>query len=233
MFSSPTQMGKKPNSTISKNSYLEAAQLFHWAVKEHYIMWFTGKRDRHKRTETMLPRLVKNGKLIRDSYQRRFVYTVPRRKNDNNIEHGLGCTEGLVRIWRSRMDGTIINERYLRGFHMVPEWGILYPNNKLLLFEFNTKDNFLRLSEMKSKLTRYRKNLHFLEAKFFGSDAVVLFVAAVTRAQVKKFVQYHMQADGPFWFTDYQSFLKVPLGEQLNAPIYVWGQDGKEYSLAK
>ena len=49
---------------VSKDDYLKAAQLFHWAKREHYQMWFTGSLERNRRTEVMLPRLVKKGKLV-------------------------------------------------------------------------------------------------------------------------------------------------------------------------
>ena len=106
--------------TLSRYQYIQTAQLFHWAYKEHFVLWFTGKRERHKRTEVMLPRLERKGKLTSAYYGKKKVYAVPR-KNKNRFygdiyyplfEHGLGCTEGLVRFWLSDKSGYVIPERH-------------------------------------------------------------------------------------------------------------------------
>lgn len=249
MLYSPISMGKNRNSIIGKAAYLEAAQVFHWATKEHFIIWFTGERERHKRTETILPRLVRNGKLTALRYGHSLIYSVPRMnrelKNGDRlyddydedmekklkVKHGLGCTEGLVRIWRSNMAGVIIAERHFRGFNIVPEWGILYNNHKLLLFEFCTRDNSVRTNVVKGKLTRYRNNLPYIEEKFYGAKAIVMFVLAVRRPIVKRIVGEVRPAGDPFFFTDYKSFLEVPHSKQLTTPIYIWGEDGESYPL--
>ena len=224
--------------TISKDDYIRASQVFHWATKEHFTTWFTGKIERHGRTEVMLPRLVSKGKLTNAWYKHQLVYCAPRR-NKKKIagvdyyplfEHGLACTEGLVRFWRSDMNGLIIPVRYFRGFGMVPEWGIKYPNGKLLLYEFSTYDNANRPRELKSKLTRYNKDLHLIEDVFKGF-AIVVFVLAVSKEKVDHFLREVMPAGERIFFTDYASFKTVPIGAQLTAPIYRWAEDGKEYSL--
>src|SRR6185503_8795916 len=123
------------------------AQVFHWFTKEHIILWLWGFLKRHRRTESVLPKLVQKGKLRSVKFGKRLVYTVPRRTKGklpelqrekhgyepkvseeaisgrNKIVHGLACTECLVRFWRSRMDGEIISERYFYGLGAVPEWG--------------------------------------------------------------------------------------------------------------
>jgi hypothetical protein len=138
--------------TIPIQRYLEAAQVFHWATIEHFILWFSGVRMRHRRTECVLRKLVQKGKLRSVRFGKRLVYTVPRRskgrkpvitkekatyepgKNEkaiagrNKIVHGLACTEALVRFWRSDMTGEIIAERFFYGSGAVPEWGIRYAN---------------------------------------------------------------------------------------------------------
>lgn len=217
-------------NTISKYDYLEAAQVFHWATAEHFILWFTGKRDRHKRTEVMLPRLVGKNKLIVRNYGKKYIYTVPRRKFDNHYEHGLGCTEGLVRYWRSRMDGVIIPERRFRGAGVFPEWGIKFPSNTLLMYEFCTADNFYRAGMVKSKITRYKKQMGYFEKKF-GGMGIVVFVCDAPRRKVDELVQKILPAGERFFFTDYYTFLDAPIGEQLSAPIYIWGEDGWPYAL--
>ena len=219
-----------PGHLITQKEYLIASQVFHWATKEHYGMWFTGKMVRHRRTEAMLPRLVKKGRLVAKRYGKRLVYAAPRITNQVNVEHGLGCTEGLVRMWRSRTDATIIPERFFRGFGSVPEWGLLYPNGKLLLYEHCTADNFERRHVVKTKITNYQEHLPAIEEHFKG-EAIVLFVIMASQEKVEGFVA-NIKVVGPFFFTDYPSFISVPVGKQLYTPIYAWGEDGQVYALA-
>jgi hypothetical protein len=225
-------MGKYTMRTISKESYLEAAQLFQWATKEHFLIWFTGSLGRHRRTEVMLPRLVRKGKLIAHQMGKKIAYASIRHasKQPLFLEHGLGCTEGLVRIIRSKMDGEVIAERFFRGFGSVPEWGIIYPNGKLLLYEYCTQDNFEHTLTMRNKIRKYLENLEAIEEKFNG-EAIVLFVIDISRDRVSRFIERYKPIGGQFFFTDYNTFKSVPLGCQLTAPIYFWGEDGNPYPL--
>jgi len=210
-------------NTIPKSAYLTAAQLFHWATADHFKIWFTGSTQRHRRTEVMLPRLVRQGKLRVVRYGRRLVYSVPRRtrgKRLPSIEHGLGCTEGLVRFFRAKPDGLIIPERFFRGFGVVPEWGILYPDGTLLLYEFSIGDNFYRSGLLKNKLIRYRRNLGRIEDRF-GGRGLVLFVVDIPQVVLERFLAAIVPTGEPFYFTDYQRFRQVPIGDQLKAPIYL------------
>src|SRR5215211_6810238 len=70
---------KMARHTIPIDRYIEAAQVFHWFTKEHIILWFLGALKRHRRTESVLLRLVRKGKLRSVKYGKRLVYTVPRR----------------------------------------------------------------------------------------------------------------------------------------------------------
>ena len=216
--------------SISQKRYLEVAQNFHWAGREHYQLWFTGSLKRHKRTEVMLPRLVEKKKLKAYRFGNRLVYTVPRRDKTNNyflkIEHGLACTEGLVRIWRSNMEGKVISENEFRGKGVIPEWGITYPSETILLFEFCTNDNFARSSLVKNKMLRYENDL----PAPFNLSPIVLFVIDVSRDRVKRFIEKNLTGER-FFFTDYETFLRVPFGKQLQTPIYFWGEDGRECPL--
>lgn len=230
MTNSSTLMGKKRLSTISKYKYLQASQVFHWAKNEHYITWFGKENGRHRRTESMLPRLVRKGKLVARSYGKRLIYTCPRRKGDKNIEHGLACTESLVRFYRSDPKGEIIAEHHFRGCGSIPEWGIRYPNGMMLLYEFCTADNYARSGIVAGKITRYINNLSKIERKY-DAQAIVLFVIDATRRKVDRYVQKIIPAGEQFYFTDYKTFLYEPIGEQLSAPIYIWGEDGWPYSL--
>jgi hypothetical protein len=223
--------------TIPKHAYLEAAQKFHWATKEHYNLWMTGERGRHRRTESILPRLVTNGKLVARNFGRKIVYTVPRRKNNRDIDHGLACTEGLVRCYLSQ-PGIVFPEHKFRrkGNLVVPEWGIKN-NGKILLYEHCSYSNF-KHGEVQSKITRYTENLSRIE-KQFNSRAYVLFVIDTERWEVMKWVQERTPVGNPsifpeydpFFFTDYDTFLESGLGEQLYDSIYINGDDGISHPL--
>jgi hypothetical protein len=215
--------------TIPKENYLKVAQLFDWAGSEHYRVWFTGSRARHRRTEVMLPRLVKKGKLRVEKYGLKNIYIAPKfkkRPNIENIEHGLGVTEGLVRFYRADPTGEIIPSRFFRGAWNVPEWGIKY-GEKILLYEFCTRSNFY--TRLKRKVKTYPYSMTKIEDKF--GAALVLFVCDVEREYVLNFLKRN-QVDDPFLFTDYQTFKSVPIGEQLTAPIYFWW-DGQKYPLRR
>jgi len=144
------------------------------------------------------------------------------------------------------MDGEVIAERFFYGLGSVPEWGIRYPNGKMILLEFCTKSNFLFSGMMMAKIIAYLRNLGKIEDKF-QAKAIVVFVIDVPRATVERFVGSLKREDGslagaradgdtfplnPFFFTDYETFLKVPLGKQLYEPIYFWS-DGKQYPLSE
>ncbi|MCL4552437.1 MAG: hypothetical protein M1305_02620 [Candidatus Marsarchaeota archaeon] len=238
-------------SIYRKADYLRAGQFFHWATKEHYITWLTGQEERHKRTEVMLPRLVSEGKLVARRHGNRLIYSVPRRMKRRpdigheipqkyrveledrfyQVEHGLACTEALVRMWRSDMGGEVIAERCFRGMGTVPEWGIRYHSGSLLLYEYCTEDNFYRTSLVKNKVKRYCDHLEGINDRFAGNGTIVLFVLDVPRQTVESFIRNSRLVGEPFMFTDYDTFRSVPLGENLRAPIYIWAQDGETYSL--
>jgi hypothetical protein len=114
----------------------------------------------------------------------------------------------------------------------------------MLLFEFSTKSNFLFSGKMQGKLQAYEKNLEKIESKF-KAKAMVVFVLDIPKAMVERFVLAERLAGSvadappegghplaPVFFTDYETFKKVPIGEQLTAPIYFWN-DGKQYPLRK
>ena len=83
---------------------------------------------------------------------------------------------------------------------------------------------------MKSKITRYEKSVLEFE-RAFKAEAVVLFVLDISKETFRLFLNRYIPMDGKFYFTDYETFKKVPLGSQLKAPIYIWGLDGKVYPL--
>ncbi len=198
-------------------------------------------------------RLVKKGRLRSVFYGSKLIYAIPRKGNVDEfsglskVVHGLACTEGLVRFYRSNLDGTVIAEKYFRSFGSVPEWGIIYPNGKMLLFEFSTKSNFFFSGKMSGKLGAYKKNLDKIEERF-KAKAIVVFVVDVPKETVERFVgslngrpacSASLRPEGdtfplhPFFFVDYATFKAVPIGNQLTAPIYIWGVDGKQYKLSE
>src|SRR3989337_3520766 len=75
-YSTLYEAKKRCNPTIRE--YLEAAQLFHWAKKEHYTVWFKGNLVRDGRTERVLKRLVDKGRLRSVGYGRCLVYCAKR-----------------------------------------------------------------------------------------------------------------------------------------------------------
>ena len=220
--------------TISQKRYLEVAQVFHWATQDHFTMWFTGSTQRSKRTEAILPRLVKKGSLVSTKHGKKLVYACPRRVRRPGfflkVDHGLGCTEGLVRFWWSDMKAEIIQERFFYGCGSVPEWGLRYNSGKMILYEYCTADNFSRRNVMKGKLASYRNNLESIN-KRFNRECIIIFVCDVPRDKVLNFVMNEKPAGLPVFFTDYEMFKRIGIGSQLIAPIYIWGEDGLAYSL--
>lgn len=216
--------------------------MFHWATKRHYQLWFTGQtRTRHRRTESALRRLTQSGRLRAVYYGKKLIYSLPRKSKGSRTDefsglskvvHGLACTECLVRFIRSKMDGTVIAERYFSTLGIVPEWGIVYSSGSMLLFEFCTRNNFLFSGKLIGKVSAYRKNLERVENRF-NAKAIVVFVVDVKREILDRFVKSRITDEGPYFFTDYETFLTVPLGRALYEAIYTWSFDGQLHPLSR
>lgn len=231
-------------SSISQLKYLEVAQLFHWATRDHYAIWFTGSDDRHHRTEVMLPRLsmkwanpkTRGRSLFSTRHGKHLVYTCPRRIRNpdclRKIDHGLGVTECMVRLWRSNMNATVIEERLFYKCNSVPDVGIKYLSGKSILVEYTSQDNFYKSHNIKNKLTSYKKNLWVINDRF-STSSILLFVVDIPREKVQKFVWGNFPMDLPVFFVDFETFKSVSIGNQLSAPIYIWGEDGKSYPLTE
>ena len=204
--------------SIPQREYLKVTQKFHWATMEQYVKWFTGEVKRHGRTEIVLRRLSDNGKIIRQRYGKRYVYAAKRRRGYTKIYHGLVCTECLIRIYRSKI-GRVIQESKFYGCGSIPEWGIIY-NPTILLFEFCSIDNFKRKGRMSAKINKYHQNLTKIEDTF-EAKPVILFVIENDRDKVREFVESEMPL-GDFAFTDFSTFLRVPMGGALKSTIYFW-----------
>jgi len=215
---------------ISQDTYLKVAQIFNWAKSEDFILWFTGKTDRHRRTEAILPRLVKRGKLRAASYHKRLVYTVPRLAkspafdDEYQIEHGLGCTDCLVRFVLSDRNVVIVPERKFRGSQIRPDGGLIYPNGWRLMYEFGTQDNSKRLGVLKNKIDRY--------LNVMKDNHQIVFVLDLPREKVTEIIN-KLPAHEAIWYIDYQTFKDIPFGKSLETPVYVNGGNGDILPLRK
>ena len=246
-------------NTIPVEYYLDAAAVFPYATKEQFNLLLTGSTRRRERTERVLLRLTRSGRLKAIPFGKKLVYALPRKVKHMSMDdpgiypkivHGIACSHIIARFWRARTEGEIVAERFFYGLGTVPEAGIKYPDGKMLVFEFSTKSNFRYTGLMTGKIQAYRRNLEKIEEKF-QAKTIVVFVLDVPRSTVERYVgslkrdvgsvadseaSAPYQGDGfpldPFYFVDYETFLKVPIGEQLKAPIYLW-MDGKEYPLKK
>lgn len=227
-------MGTNSSITISQKRYLAASQVFHWATQEHFTLWFTGSNKRSKRTEVILPRLVNKGLLITTKCGKKMVYACPRRARRPGhflkVEHGLGCTEGLIRFWWSDMQAEIIEERFFYGCGKVPEWGLRYDSGKMILFEYATRQNFYHTNGVKAALAAYRNHLQTINERF-SRESMIVFVCDIPRDGILKFVLDSKPVGLPVFFTDTEMFNRVAIGQQLTAPIYIWGEDGLSYPL--
>jgi hypothetical protein len=256
------------HSIITGADILRIVRLLRWVTRFILGLFFGGGVKRIKALERLLPALERDGLLVSEWHRGEKVYSIARKKRVKpvSIEHEIACALILVILWRCRMEeGEIVQERAFRSFEIVPEGGICYSEERgtMLIFEYCTRSNFKHGGVMKSKITRYRKYLSQMEAKF-KRNITVLFVIDIERSQVKEFVQRMSNFlsvtdsgfDGmgereagsdavgvptalhagdrfpfdPFFFTDYQTFKTVPMGDALIARIYFWS-DGQEWSL--
>ena len=226
---------------------LKWVRFFRYVKRSQLALLFMGTRQRIKALEVALPALERGGKITSTWLDGEKVYS-PVRKNlvrPVSLEHEVEVTEILILLWRCRMEESeLVPERTLRGHAVVPEGGIRYSKERGtgLVFEYCTRKNFNHGGVMKSKITRYQKHLARIEAKLRRS-VNVLFVIDIDRDTVRRFV-FRMQPlldvpvissltgeeRYPFFFTDYQTFTSVPVGQALTAKIYFW-HDGKEWRL--
>lgn len=207
--------------TIPIESYVEASRVFHWASMRHYQLWFTGQAaKRHRRSETVLNKLVKKGKLRAIRYGSKLIYNSRRVKDEflvvPKVPHGLACTEALVRIWRSRMEGVVVPEKYFTHFGAVPEWGIIYPNHTILLFEYCSKTDFHYTGKINTKLSNYERWAERI-GESFKAKPIVLFLIDEKRDLVKEFAKGH-----EYYFCDWYTFVQNNLSKADTAPIYFW-----------
>jgi len=217
---------------LSRDEILKAGKIFYWATQDDYKLWFFDSLARSRRMEVMLPRLVRNKKLVSKQVGKKLVYAVPSHKNESVI-HGLGCTQMLIRISKSTPHDMVYLVGNFRGIGSIPDVGFQY-GEKLLLCEFSTENNFEGAKIIKTKMTKYIQNLDKILERFKvykAKSVIVLFVIDVSRERVLNFVKRN-NLNGMFYFTDYETFKSVSIGTQLSAPIYIW-IDGESYPLKK
>jgi hypothetical protein len=204
----------------TQKEYLAWAEVLDWFVRELITLIFYGKLIRDGRTERILKKFRSKGRLRSVWYDGRWVYSarrINRRQYDqipDHIYHGLGCSEGLVRFYLSDPGAIIIPERKFKNLGYRPEWGMILSSGMTLLYEFCTADNVRR--SLKHKLQTYQD---------LPANQAVLFVLDIVREHLSTVMS------GPYFFVDYETFKKVPYGEQLTAPIYIWGDNGKTLAL--
>lgn len=202
---------QRQHPTIKK--FLADAQLFNWTTARQFRLWFWNREERDNgRVERLLKKLSDENRLRKVNFFGRCVYKAKRlREKDispDHIWHGLGVTEGLIRLWKADPFPKAYHyEREYAG--QKPEFGITYSTGKTLLYEFCTHDN---MRTLKAKIRAYEQIL--------DQSRVVLFVCDYDREGLVRWV-LNLQPRGSFYFTDYLTFKSVRIGEQLTAKIYL------------
>jgi hypothetical protein len=224
--------------TPLQKHYLEVARLFHVAERSHFVIWFTGRDQRHKPTERVLPALVRKGYLRAARYGRKLIYATdgkaysfsPRGEGGGvrrHPYHGLCCTEALVRIVRADPQVEVIPEEGFVSARVgcTPEWAVIYrERGTALLFEFSTRAQVYN-GEFSAKLSRYRKCLPKLAG--WLKAAPLLLAAVDGGASEVQLIVERLRERGrtseEMFFVDWGSFVGLPLGAALTAEIYLWG----------
>jgi hypothetical protein len=185
-------------------------------------------RDRLKMVEYWLPRLVKRRKLKArkiKGHANKLFYALPGTdgRNVSKMEHGLKCTEALIRFHLSE-PGEYISERDFRAmrFKPVPEFAVRYGpiHPTILLFEYSTADNFRRKSMIDKKIRSYVRSLDKFEKEFDASPLLVYVIDAADW-QVEKLAR--KWARKSFYFASEADFYSGSYEQQLDRPIYRWG----------
>jgi hypothetical protein len=199
---------------------MEAGEALHFATRDHYLMWFTGKTERHGPTEKILSRLVKMGELKSFRYGKKYIYCRPDRLIYplDKLHHGLVCSDALVSLLKCDPTAEVVPEKWFQSqkWSRVPEWGLIYPK-AVLLFEFCTADNISR-GQVKVKAEKYQETIPAIQ-EAFGRPPVVLFLLEEDKVKTAERSKAHQG----FYLTDVSSFYGLGPGLHLTAPIYFWG----------
>lgn len=218
----PVGIGVKTmhRSKHSIRRYEKLSQAFHVAHEEHYTLALTGSIKRLYRTGYVLRKQVKEGKLLSGWWGKKKMYACKRRNRFFEeiplvkVPHGLTCTEILIRIYLSK-SGTLLSDADFSGQAFKPDGGVSYTDGSQILFEYSTKDNFSRKKLMTGKISNYLDH---------PAHTLVMFVIDASRAKVEAFAKAN---PAPLWFCDLDTFLKQEYENQLQSPIYIWGESGK------
>ena len=183
------KMGR--HSIITKADILRIIRLLRWTTRFILVLFFGGEARRKKALEKLLPALEREGLIYAEWYKGEKVYSIARkdRVKPVSMEHEIACALILVLLWRCRMaESEIVPERAFRGFGIVPEAGIRYSEerNTMVVIEYETRKDYKRA--MKGKITRFKKYLPDMEARF-KRNITVLFVIDIERSEVKEFVR--------------------------------------------
>lgn len=209
-----------------QEKYLQAAEALHYATREHFLLWFTGKNDRHGPTEKTLASLVKKGVLKSFRSGRPYIYCTPDRFTPpfDKLHHGLVCADALIAFLLADPTASVLSEKWLQGqkWGKYPEWGLVYSQSVLML-EFCTQDNISR-GQVQAKANFYAAARPALRASL-AREPVILFLL---ESDISKAGGYSQSYPG-FYFVDIATFLSIPIKQHLTAPVYFWG--GKGYPL--
>jgi hypothetical protein len=221
-------MNLSPNQEL----IIKAAEILPMAEARDFIIFITGKDKRYRAVEYNLPVLTKKKNvLIRVRNGRRgYIYKLRGKGGiqKEKIYHDLTSTRALLRFKTSK-EGVFFGERFFKEARVypLPEWAVLY-DNVLFLFEFSTANNFKRTDLMREKVAQYLRSYDEMK-DYFSAEPITIFLLEAPIFRVEAFAKEHDYEQ--FYYTDIESFFSVGRGDQLDAPIYIWGGDGRSYSL--
>lgn len=223
-------MKLSPNQELLRNVF----EILPMGKARHATIFLTGEDKRYKAVEYNLPVLTRKNVLLRVRDGRYgFVYKLRGRGGlqTEKIYHDITSTKALLRF-KVSAEGMWFGERIFKEARLYPqpEWAFLYDNQWLYLFEFSTANNVKRTDLMRKKVRQYQNSYKKFK-DYFMAEPITIFVLETSKERVEKFAE--QQPYDQFYYTDLGSFETVKKGKQFQAPIYIWGGNGKYYSLFK
>jgi hypothetical protein len=223
---------------------LKVMEILPWASKRHIQLWIRGvpadgvvpKRD--SGIEVAIKALEDEVKLKSETYRKGRpdkAYTRRRKINIEEIPSYLENAECLVRYKVASPGAVVKSENDFKRLALgaVPEGAFLHPNGTLVLLEYSTENDWNKTRRLMKKIVAYRKCLEKIREAYGAKTACVLFIVDVDRERIARFAdEFSTKAteNDLFYFTDYETFKRVEMGQTRNAEIYYF-VDGKEYSL--
>jgi hypothetical protein len=210
-----------------------------WTTIEDACLLAVGQ-PHDRQFEGLAGALVKTAQLKALRRGRVTLVSVPRRakghkgSSEQNVLHSRGRTSIIARLLLADRTARVIFERQLRQareFPLVPDGGLVYTSPTsggqwVLLFEYCTPDNAARLNVL-----RWKAN-HYLQVAEERPTYQVLFVLDLAADQLPATVS-RLPGHGAFWYIDYATFMRIPPGQHLTAPVYLNGGDGQTYPLRR